>query len=203
MALADLLTALEDEARREIADVEQQARAQADAVLAEAAARAEAVRRRAVEQHERVAAAEASGVVAAARGSAAAALRVARDPELAAVRAAPERALAEDRDPGRLAALLDEAARALPGFTAVHVAPADQDRVRALLAARGRDTAAVVGDLDGTGVVLVDERTRRHVDNRLSTRLDNRWPRLRVRLAAGWQEPDRAGGPAGPGGQRP
>jgi V/A-type H+-transporting ATPase subunit E len=190
MTLPDLLAAIEEDAADELGDARAEADRRSAALLAEAQASLAAHRADVTARAERAADDERASALAAARAEGAVRLRAARQEALSAVLDRVRQDLGELRHgpaaEASLAVLLDEALRALPQATHVHADPADAERLRSLLAARGRGDLELVADLRSAHGVAVSGPGRR-VDNTAETRLAAAWPQLRGALAARWE----------------
>jgi len=185
MALRDLLTALEEEGAAEHERAQQDRRRQAAQLLADAQDRAATIHRDVVAAAETAARQEAEDLLITARFSARRAVRTARDDALEEVLSqVREQLLALPGSPDGQAmanVCLQEAVRAMPQATTVHVHPADAATMRP------EATVQVVADLEHGGAIAEDDQGR-YVDNTYLTRLANTWPELRAGLSGSWNQ---------------
>ncbi|MFG1819356.1 V-type ATP synthase subunit E [Kribbella sp. NPDC049174] len=185
MALRDLLTALEEEGAAEHERAQQDRRRQAAQLLADAQDRAATIHQDVVTAAETAARQEAEDLLITARFRARRAVRTARDDALEEVLGqVREQVLALPGSPDGRAmanACLQEAVRAMPQATTVHVHPADAATLRP------EATVQVVADLEHGGAIAEDDQGR-YVDNTYLTRLANTWPELRAGLSGSWNQ---------------
>lgn len=158
MALEDIFRALEEQADRDVVAVLEEARAHAAVILEEAERDAKRTRDTRIAEAERIAVARSSQDLNVARLDARKAISHIKDRAVGEVFDAARKSLAGVRqrpDYDRLfLALAEEALRGLTGDFEVLVDPADEDRMRALLAEKGI-TAQVKPDLESAGGVVV------------------------------------------------
>ncbi|WP_121250816.1 hypothetical protein [Nocardioides ferulae] len=191
MTLQALLETMEEEGRRELADVLAEDERRAREILRAARLRAERDRLDVLTRAESTARAEAARLRA--TGAAAARARVLEtvDAELDRIRAEAAQELQDlagsERGASATLGLFEEAMALLPSATSCTVDPAQVDVVR-----RHRPELDVQAGPVGIGVVLRDAQGRA-VHNTAAVRLDAAWPLLRPVLRDAVLEPPAGG----------
>ncbi|MGL5809159.1 MAG: V-type ATP synthase subunit E [Nocardioides sp.] len=188
MSLANLLSAIEEDAGHELEHARLAAADRVERIRVEAGERAESLRREVLATADKEAASEGAIVMSRARSAAAARYSEARESALTELRLAAEMELLHYRGiPGyadALAHLLGEALRVVGTARTVQVDPRDEVAIAELL---GPDSPAeVVADLTTAGGVVVTGPGR-VIDNTLEKRLEAAWPELRGAVCLGWE----------------